>query len=148
MSSPGGNKWQHQLPLRDELKNHLLVGHSCKYTPRTAAGFNTSNPQETSPKFPELSAVIMHIHMEMSLGTPCIATFTSNKQRCHLFIYLFIYLLFFFYKIREQEGRIGPPQGRGGWYQWEGEVVGKGSQRVNMVQKMCTHICKCKKETC
>jgi hypothetical protein len=86
MSSPGGNKWQHQLPLRDELKNHLLVGHSCKYTPRTAAGFNTSNPQETSPKFPELSAVIMHIHMEMSLGTPCIATFTSNKQRCQFLL--------------------------------------------------------------
>jgi hypothetical protein len=28
------------------------------------------------------------------------------------------------------------------------EVAGKGSRRVNMVQKMCTHVCKCKNDTC
>jgi hypothetical protein len=47
---------------------------------------------------------------------------------------------FFFYKIREQEGCKG----------WGGvgttgnrEVGGKGHRRVNTVQKMCTHVCKC-----
>jgi hypothetical protein len=27
------------------------------------------------------------------------------------------------------------------------EVAGKGGRRVNIVQKMCTHVCKCKNET-
>jgi hypothetical protein len=42
-----------------------------------------------------------------------------------------LYLLsFFFYKIREQEGRTSPGWGWG-WYQWEGrgEVAGKGVGR-------------------
>jgi hypothetical protein len=31
---------------------------------------------------------------------------------------------------------------------WE-EVVGKGCKRVNMVQQiLCTHVCKCKNDTC
>jgi hypothetical protein len=29
-----------------------------------------------------------------------------------------------------------------------GEVVGKRGRRMNMVQKMCTHVCKCENETC
>jgi hypothetical protein len=29
-----------------------------------------------------------------------------------------------------------------------GKVVEKGSRRVNMVQKMGTHVCKCKNDTC
>jgi hypothetical protein len=28
------------------------------------------------------------------------------------------------------------------------EVAGKGCRRVNMVQKLCTHVCKCKNDTC
>jgi hypothetical protein len=40
----------------------------------------------------------------------------------------------------------------GGWYQWRwGEVgreVGKGSERVNVVQTLGTHVCKLKNETC
>jgi hypothetical protein len=43
-----------------------------------------------------------HTYMEMLQETPCITTL--NKQKCYLF---------FFYKIREQEGRIGPVWG--GW---------------------------------
>jgi hypothetical protein len=32
----------------------------------------------------------------------------------------------------------------GGWYQWKGEEVGKGCGRVNIVQILCTHVCKWK----
>jgi hypothetical protein len=53
---------------------------------------------------------------------------------------------FFFYKIREQEGRIGPVWGLA--TNGRGENVGKGYRRVNMVQILCTHICKWKNETC
>jgi hypothetical protein len=35
-----------------------------------------------------------------------------------------------------------------GWHHWEGGGGGKGGRRMNMVQKMCTHICKCKNGTC
>jgi hypothetical protein len=38
--------------------------------------------------------------------------------------------------------------GVGIWYQWEGEEVGKGCGRVNIVQILCTHVCKWKNETC
>jgi hypothetical protein len=34
------------------------------------------------------------------------------------------------------------------WHWWEGEVVGKRGRRVNKVQIMYTHICKCKNDTC
>jgi hypothetical protein len=30
----------------------------------------------------------------------------------------------------------------------KGEVAGKEDRRVNRVQRMCTHICKCKNDTC
>jgi hypothetical protein len=29
-----------------------------------------------------------------------------------------------------------------------GELVGKGSTRVDMVQKMCTHACNCNNDNC
>jgi hypothetical protein len=50
---------------------------------------------------------------------------------------------FFFYKIGEQEGGTGPG-GQGGVLVPVGreEVVEKGCRRVNMVQILCTHVCK------
>jgi hypothetical protein len=52
-----------------------------------------------------------------------------NRQKCHFF---------FFYIIREQEGRTSRRR----------EDVEKGCRRVNMVQILCTHVCKWKNETC
>jgi hypothetical protein len=63
---------------------------------------------------------------------------------------MFFFLSFFFYKIGEQEGRTGPAQGSGEELVGTSErreVVRKGSRRVNTVQKMCTHECKCKNYT-
>jgi hypothetical protein len=51
------------------------------------------------------------------------------------------FFFLFFYKIREQEG--GSPSW-GGLYQGEGEDVRKGCGRVNMVEVLCTHVCKWK----
>jgi hypothetical protein len=41
--------------------------------------------------------------------TPCAAAFIANKLNCHVF--RVTCSLFFFYKIREQEGRTIPAQG-------------------------------------
>jgi hypothetical protein len=46
----------------------------------------------------------------------------------------------FFYKIREQEGKTGSVWGVG--TREREEDVGKGYRRVNMVQILCTHVCK------
>jgi hypothetical protein len=57
----------------------------------------------------------------------------------------------FFFLLQNQrtEGRNGSYLGvGGGWYQWEQEKVGKGYRRVNMVQILCTHVCKWKNQTC
>jgi hypothetical protein len=51
-----------------------------------------------------------------------------------------------FFKIREQEGRTGPAWGIG--TSGQGEEVGKGFGRVNMVQTLCTRVCKWKNDTC
>jgi hypothetical protein len=50
----------------------------------------------------EAIGVIIHIYLELSLGN----SFISNKQKCH-------FLIFFFYKIREQEEGTCPAQGWG-----------------------------------
>jgi hypothetical protein len=79
----------------------------------------------------------MEISQRKSLGS-----YLSLKQPKKM-----SFFSFFFYKIREQEGETGPAQvGEG--YQWEGEVVGKKSRRMHIAQNMCTHVCKCKNDTC
>jgi hypothetical protein len=58
------------------------------------------------------------------------------------------YLLgFFFYEIEEQRVEWVLPRGWG-WHQWEGGGVRQGGKKVNMVQIMYTHVCKCKNDTC
>jgi hypothetical protein len=71
--------------------------------------------------------------MEMSQGNSCVAIL--NKQKC-----------LFLNKIGEQEGRTEPVWGNS--TSGSGEDVGIGCRRVNIVQKLCTHVCKRKNETC
>jgi hypothetical protein len=77
--------------------------------------------------------------MEMPQETPCVAIL--NKYKCHFF-------LFFLYIIGEQEGGTG--LALGAWFgtSQRGEEVGKGCRRVNMVQILCTHVCKWKFNIC
>jgi hypothetical protein len=55
-------------------------------------------------------------------------------------MFLFLsFMVFFFYKTREQEGRTGTRLvGHGYWHQWEGEVVGKWGRRMNTVHIIYT----------
>jgi hypothetical protein len=61
----------------------------------------------------------------------------SIKQKC--LVFLLIFYLFLFNKIKEQEGGTGP-----GWWAPVGgrKVKGKRSRRVNTVKK-CVHAKKC-----
>jgi hypothetical protein len=47
---------------------------------------------------------------------------------------------FFFYNIREQGAEQGLSREVGN--SWTGKDVGKGCKRVNMVQTLCTRVCK------
>jgi hypothetical protein len=60
-----------------------------------------------------------------------------------MFVSLYL-LCFFFYKIREQEGGTGSAQKGAVGTSRRGVEVGKGGRRMNMVQIMCTHVCKAK----
>jgi hypothetical protein len=81
--------------------------------------------------------MIIHIYMEISQGNvPC----SYLKQAKMLFF------SFLFYKIREQEGRAGPAWEEGGNGRRK-KVVEKGCRRINMVQILCTHVCKSKNGT-
>jgi hypothetical protein len=63
---------------------------------------------------------------------------------------MFFIFSFLFFLLRNQR--------TGGWNRYclerragtsgRGEVLGKGDRRVNMLQKMCTHVSKCKNDTC
>jgi hypothetical protein len=71
--------------------------------------------------------VIIHICMEISQGNSLCLSQTGKK-------------FFFFYKMSEQEG-----QNR--FCLWErvgtsGRDMGNGNRRVNMMQKLCTHVYK------
>jgi hypothetical protein len=79
--------------------------------------------------------VIIHIYMELSQRNSLCGYFYLKQAKIPFF-------LFFFYKIREQEGGTVLP--REGCYQWRGKVAGKGYKGVNTMQKMCTHVPKCK----
>jgi hypothetical protein len=55
-------------------------------------------------------------------------------------------LLLLFYKNGEQEAKTGPVRGFG--TSGTGEDIRKGCKRVNMVEILCTRICKWKNEAC
>jgi hypothetical protein len=85
--------------------------------------------------------VVIHICMEISYGNSLCSYLYLNLAKMSSFSFIF-YL--FFYKIREQESRSGAAGGRAGTSGREG----KGGRRMNMLQIMYTHVCKCKNDTC
>jgi hypothetical protein len=90
--------------------------------------------------------VIIHIYMNISQGNSLVATFISNKQKVIFFLF---FLLSSSTKSREKENRMVFP-GRVGRIgnNTRRKVAGKGGRRENTVQKMCTHVYKCKNDTC
>jgi hypothetical protein len=91
--------------------------------------------------------VVIHICMETAQG---------NSPSSYLYLKLtkmpcfsFYLLCFFFYKIREQEGRTCSAQGEGGRLApVGGGGNGEKGRRMNTVQITYTHVCKCKNDTC
>jgi hypothetical protein len=71
--------------------------------------------------------------------------FISNKLRCHIFHFSFS--LFASTKLEKGGRKKSYPEGRAGTSR-KGEMFGKGGRRVNMLQKICTHVSKCKNDTC
>jgi hypothetical protein len=84
--------------------------------------------------------VILPIYMEILQGNSLCSFLSQTSKNV-----MFLFFSFFFNKTGEQEEGRGP--GWGNWYQWEGEG-GRERGRVNIVQKMCTHVCKCKNDIC
>jgi hypothetical protein len=89
--------------------------------------------------------VVIHTCIEIAQGNSLVATFISNKLKCHVFH--FIFSLFSSTKSENRMAEQVLPMGRAGT-SGKGEVLGKGSRRVNTVQKMSACVCKCKKDTC
>jgi hypothetical protein len=61
---------------------------------------------------------------------------------------MFLFLFFLFCKIGEQEDGTGLAQWGGLAPVGRGKVAGKGGRSVSMIEKMCTHACKCNNDTC
>jgi hypothetical protein len=84
--------------------------------------------------------VIIHIYMELSQGNS-LCSYLYLKLKCPVFC--FISSLFSSTKLGL--GRQTSPAWGEGWHQCG---RGEGHRRLNMVQKMCTHVYKCKNDTC
>jgi hypothetical protein len=67
-----------------------------------------------------------------------------RKMSCFSFYLLY----FFFYKIREQEGRTGSAEVGGVGTSKRGKVMGERGRRMNFVQMLDTHVCKYKNGIC
>jgi hypothetical protein len=88
--------------------------------------------------------ITIHVYMKISQGNSCVATCISNKQKCHVF--LFVFSLFSSTRLENRKAEQVLPGRRVGT-SGRGEVAGKLGKRVKMVPKMCTCICKCKNDT-
>jgi hypothetical protein len=83
----------------------------------------------------EPTQVILHIYKAVPQDTPSVAIL--NKQKCHFFY-------FTKWETRRAEQVLSVVVGTSG----RGKEVEKGHGRVNMVQMLCTHVCKWQNDTC
>jgi hypothetical protein len=60
----------------------------------------------------------------------------------------FFFLSFIFFSSKKLENKRTKEILEGEGSSGRRKVVGKGGRKVNMVQKMCTYVCKCKNDTC
>jgi hypothetical protein len=83
--------------------------------------------------------VVIHVCMEISHGNSLYSYpyLKLAKTSC--------FLSFIFFSSTKSENRRAEQvlQGGGAGTSWRGEVAEKGGRRMNMVQIMCTHVCKC-----
>jgi hypothetical protein len=87
--------------------------------------------------------VIVHISMEISQGISLCSYLNLKQANCQVFLFIF-----YLFPSTKSENRRVKQVHWGGSTSGRGEVGRRGDRRVNMVQKMCTHTCKCKNNTC
>jgi hypothetical protein len=81
--------------------------------------------------------VIIHIYMELSQGNSLSTTFFSNRLKFHVFRFIFFFFLLQNQRTGGQNKSCpGDKVGTSG----RGEVMGKGSRRMNVLQKKCVHM--------
>jgi hypothetical protein len=87
----------------------------------------------------EPTCVTVHTYMEMSQGNSLCSYLKQAKMP-----------LFFSFLLQNERtgGQTDSAPGMEGCYSGTGEVAGDGCKRVNMVQILCTHACKCKNDSC
>jgi hypothetical protein len=61
-------------------KNEYRILKSVETTKRKGLRYNEKNTGDGTV------GVIIHIYLEISQGNSCVATFISNKQKCHFFL--------------------------------------------------------------
>jgi hypothetical protein len=64
--------------------------------------------------------------------------------KCHIFCFIF----YVFCSTKSENKGTEQIPGESGWHGWEGEGGRERGRRMSMVQTRCTHICKCKNDTC
>jgi hypothetical protein len=80
--------------------------------------------------------VTIHLYMEISQGNFLCSYLYQNKQKCHVFLFIFSPSST---KLKNQRAKQMLPSGRAGT-SGRREIMGKGEKGVNIVQKMCTRI--------
>jgi hypothetical protein len=90
--------------------------------------------------------VVIHICMETTQGISLYSYLYLKLAKTPCFSYYLLW--FFFYKIREQEGRTGSAWGRVGVGTIGGEDGRERCRRINMVQIIYTHVYECKNCIC
>jgi hypothetical protein len=83
----------------------------------------------------ESTGAILHIYMGTTQGNSLYSYLYLKLAKHH--VSCFIFYVFFYYKIEEQEAGTCSAGG-----------CGEKGGRMNMVQTMYTHVCKCKNDTC
>jgi hypothetical protein len=84
--------------------------------------------------------VVIHIWMETTQGNSMCSYLKLAKTSCFSF-YLFSSAI-------SENRRVEQALGEGDGTSGRGEVTDKCDRRMNTVQIMCAHICKCKNDTC
>jgi hypothetical protein len=91
--------------------------------------------------------VVIYVIMEISQGnSPCSYLYLKLVKTSW---FSFLSFIFFLLQNQRKGGRNRSHPGEGdAWHQWERGGSGERGRRKNMVQTMCTHVCKCKNDPC
>jgi hypothetical protein len=89
--------------------------------------------------------VVIYICMETTKGISLCSYFYLKLAKPSCFSYLLC-----FSSTKSENRRVDRFRGKFGgvWHQWERGGGGERDRRMNTVQIMCIHVCKCENDTC